>query len=143
MIRWIPMAAGAVIGAAVGALAVYVGTDDFVYGGREDIDLDAWVAADDAWTQSMMPGARRATEELCDTDLPCIQAVQSDTLALYRFADREDAVAAARSFAGEAHLSGWIVVRYEPGGLTAAQRQEFAASLDCINVGVAEGGLEC
>ncbi len=122
---------------------MYVGTEDFVYGGREDIDLEAWVAANDAWTQSMMPGARRATEELCDTDLPWVQAVLSDTLTMYRFVDREDAVAAARSFAGEAHLSGWIVVRFKPGGLTAAQRQEFAASLDCVNVGVAEGGLEC
>ena len=143
MIRWIPMAAGAVIGAAVGALAVYVGTDDFVYGGREDIDLDAWVAADDAWTQSMMPGARWATDELCGAELPCGQAVQSDTLTMYRFAEREDAVAAARDFAGEAYLSGWIVVRFEPGKLTREKRSEFAAGLDCVNVGVTEDGLEC
>ncbi len=143
MVRWIPVAAGAVVGAAVGALAVYVGTEDFLYGGREHIDLDAWVAADDAWTRSMVPGARRATGELCDADLRCIQAVRSDTLTMYRFADREDAVAAARGFAGEAHLSGWVVIRFEPGGLTAAQRREFAAHVDCIGVGVAEGGLEC
>ncbi len=143
MVRWIPVATGAVAGAAVGALAVYVGTDDFRYGGRQHIDLDAWVAADDAWTQSMMPGARRATDELCDAELPCTQAVQSDTLMMYRFADREDAVATTRSLAGEAHLSGWIVIRFEPGGLTAAQRREFVSSLDCINVRVAEGGLEC
>ena len=143
MVKWIPVAAGAVVGAALGALAVYVGTDDFLYGGRQHIDLDRWVGAEDAWTQSMMPGARRATDELCDADFPCIQAVQSDTLTMYRFADREDAVAAAREFAGEAYLSGWIVIRFESGGLTAAKRREFAASLDCINVGVAEGGLEC
>lgn len=143
MVRWVSVAAGAVAGAAVGALAVYVSTDDFRYGGRQDIDLEAWVGAEDAWTQSMVPGARRATDELCDADLPCIQAVRSDTLTMYRFADREDAVAAARGFAGEAHLSGWIVVRFEPGALTAAERREFAAGLDCVDVGVAEGGLEC
>jgi hypothetical protein len=27
--------------------------------------------------------------------------------------------------------------------VTAAERSEFAGYLDCINVGVAEGGLEC
>ena len=59
------------------------------------------------------------------------------------FDDRQDAVAAALEFAGDAYLSGWIVVRFEPDALTAAERREFAYSLDCINVGVAEGGLEC
>ncbi len=134
---------GAVIGAALGALAVHAGTDEFRYGGREDVDLGRWVTADDPWTRSVLPGARWATDELCGADLPCVQALRSDTLTMYRFADREDAVAAARGFAGEAHLSGWIVVRFEPGRLTAAERREFAAGLDCIGVGVAEGGLEC
>ena len=91
----------------------------------------------------MMPGARWATDQLCGSELPCIQAVEPDTLTMFRFAEREDAVAAARSRAGQAYLSGWIVVRFEPDRLTAAERSEFAASLDCVNVGVAEGGLEC
>ena len=52
-------------------------------------------------------------------------------------------VAAARRFAGEAHLSGWIIVRSEPGALTAAERNEFAVGLDCLHVGVTEDGLEC
>ncbi|MGY1737933.1 hypothetical protein [Geodermatophilus sp. SYSU D00684] len=142
MVKWFVLAAG-VVGAASGALAVYVGTDDFRYGGREHIDLGSWVGAEDAWTQSMVPGARWATDELCGADLPCRQAVQSDTLTMYRFAEREDAVAAARDFAGEAYLSGWIVVRFEPGKLTRAERSELAAGLDCINVGVTEDGLEC
>jgi hypothetical protein len=142
VVRWLPVAAG-VVGAVIGAAVVHVGTDDFRYGGRENIDLAGWVGTEDAWTRSMMPGARWATHELCGAGLPCRQAVRSDTLTMYRFGDREDAVAAARHFAGEAYLSGWIVVRFEDGGLTAAQRREFAESLDCINVGVAEGGLEC
>ncbi|MGY1795151.1 hypothetical protein ACI796_14330 [Geodermatophilus sp. SYSU D00525] len=141
--RWVPAAAGAVVGAAVGGLAVYLGSDGFLYGGREHVDLGSWVRAENPWTESVVPGARWATDELCGADLPCIQAVRAETLTMYRFADREDAVATARAFAGEAHLSGWIVVRFEPGGLTAAERREFAATLDCVNVGVAEGGLEC
>ena len=135
--------AGLVVGTAVGALTVYVGSDDFRYGGRDHIDLDSWVGADDSWTQTAMPGAAWATDELCGTDLPCVQAVRSDTLTMYRFEDRDDAVAAARGYAGEGYLSGWIVVQFEPDGLTSAERSEFAGYLDCVNVGVAEGGLEC
>ncbi|WP_409329162.1 hypothetical protein [Trujillonella humicola] len=130
-------------GAAAGAGAVYLSSDAFLYGGREHIDLESWVEREDAWTERMMPNARWATEELCGADLPCMQAVQADTLTMYRFDEREDAVAAARDFAGEAYLSGWIVVRFEADVLSAAERREFAYSLDCINVGVAEGGLEC
>ena len=65
------------------------------------------------------------------------------TFAMDRFADRDDAVAAARRFAGEAYLSSWIVVRFEPGALTRAQRGDFAASLDCLHVGITEDGVEC
>lgn len=137
------LVAGAVIGTAAGALALTSRADDFDYGGRAHVDLHSWVEADDSWTRSAMPGATWATDELCGAELPCSQAVRSDTLTMYRFDDREDAVAAARGYAGEAYLSGWIVVRFEPGGLTAAERSEFAGYLDCVNVGVAEGGLEC
>ena len=137
------MSAAAVVSTAVGALAMYLGSDDFSYGGRAHLDLDTWVGAEDSWTRTAMPGAAWATDELCGTDLPCVQAVRSDTLTMYRFEDRDDAVAAARGYAGEGHLSGSIVVRFEPDGLSAAERSEFSGYLDCINVGVAEGGLEC
>ena len=140
--RWGAAVAGAAVGAVVGAAVVHL-LGDLQYGGREHIDLGSWVEADDAWTRDLMPGARWATDELCGSDLPCIQAVRSETLTMYRFDDREDAVAAARDLAGEAYLSGWIVVHFESGALTAEERREFAYGLDCINVGVAEGGLEC
>ena len=118
----VAVAAGVVVGVALVAVVVFLATFD----GRRLIDLGAWVGAQDPWRQSVVPNARWATDELCDADLPCTQAVQSDTLTMYRFLDRDDAVAAARRFAGEAYLSGWIVVRFEPGRLTAAQRSEFA-----------------
>ena len=143
MARWVRVGAGAVAGAVVGALAVYLTSDGFLYGGREHIDLESWIEAEDAWTQAMAPGAQWATEDLCDADRPCTQAVTSETLTLYRFADRGDAVAAARDFAGEGYLSGWIVIRFEPGMLSQAERWEVAHSLDCTNVAVSEDGLEC
>ncbi len=139
MVKRFAVAVGVVLGVGLAALVVFLVT----YDGRKAIDLGGWVGAEDAWTQSMMPNARWATDELCDADLPCSQAVQSDTLTMYRFADREDAVATARYLAGEAYLSGWIVVRFEPGKLTRAERAEFAAGPDCINVGVTDDGLEC
>ena len=135
----VAVAAGVVVGVALVAVVVFLATFD----GRRLIDLGAWVGAQDPWRQSMVPNARWATDELCDADLPCTQAVQSDTLTMYRFADRDDSVRAARYFAGESYLSGWIVVRFEPGALTAEQRREFAAGLDCLHVGITEDGVEC
>jgi hypothetical protein len=151
--RWVPLGAAAVLGAAVvgaavvGAAvvagAVYVGSDEFRYGGQRDVDLGGWLDPADPWTRSVAPGARDATAELCDAGRPCTQAVRADTMTLYRFADRGDAVATARDLAGEAYLSGWVVVHFDPGGLTAAQRREVALTLDCSHVGVAEDGTEC
>ena len=123
----------------VGVVLAVVLTSD----GRKNIDLQDWVGRDDAWSRQMMPGARPATGELCGEKLPCVQAVTSQNLTMYRFASEDDAAAAARTFGADAHLSHWIVVRYEPGRLTAAQRQEFADDLDCVNVGIADDGREC
>ena len=75
--------------------------------------------------------------------LPCVQAVASQPLTMYRFDDQDDAVAAARYSAGEAHLSGWIVVRFEPGGLPAQRRRDVVTGLDCIDVGTTSDGIEC
>jgi hypothetical protein len=137
--RRVVWAIGAVVVAALVATVVFLAT----YDARRDIDLGRWVDAGDAWTRTVVPTARWATDELCGADLPCRQAVRSDTLTMYRFADRDDAVAAARRFAGEAHLSGWIVVRFEPGAVTRSQRSELAAGLDCLHVGITEDGVEC
>ncbi len=139
MARWLRTA----VAAAVGAGAVHVTGDDFLHGARRHTTLDGRVGATDAWTRSVAPGAREATGELCDADLPCTEAVRADTLTLYRFAERGDAVAAARGPAGEAYLSGWIVVRFDPGELTPEQRREVALRFDCTNVGIAEDGYEC
>jgi hypothetical protein len=103
-----------------------------VLDGRKHIDLTG-----------VLPGGRVATDELCSAELPCNQAVTSGTHTMYRFDEQEQAVAAAREFAGEAYLSGWIVVRFEPGALTVEQRREVALFLDCTNVGVTDDGVEC
>ena len=110
---------------------------------RKDIDLAAWAGPHSAWHRAMMPGARWATEELCGRRLPCIQAVTSETLTLYRFAERGQAVAAAESFGDDGYLTGWIAVLYEPGGLSPAQRDDFEYGIGCINTWVSEDGRDC
>ncbi len=116
----------------------------FFYDGRQDIDLDRWAERQaDGYGLELMPDPRWATDELCDDDLPCIQAVTSDTLTMYRFARREHAVAAAESFGDDGYLTGWIAVRYEPGGLTEDERTDFEYGISCINTWVGEEGQDC
>ena len=91
----------------------------------------------------MMPGARWASDEVCGDEFRCIQAVASDTLTMYRFPLREQAVAAAESFGDDGYLTGWIAVRYEPGALSESQRYEFEYSISCINTWVGEEGQDC
>ena len=113
------------------------------YDGRQEIDLAGWVGPQSAYDREMMPNPRWATDELCGDELLCIQAVTSDTLTLYRFARREHAVEAAESFGDDGYLTGWIAVRYEPGGLTESQRSEFEYGISCINTWVGEQGQDC
>ncbi|WP_336027124.1 hypothetical protein [Geodermatophilus sp. FMUSA9-8] len=130
-----------VVGLTLGLTAGVLGSEAWHWldenGSRRNVDLASFVG------DPALPGGRWATDELCDDEVPCFQAVRADDLTLYRFPDRDDALAVGRSFAGDAYVSGWMVVRFEPGALTADERVAFAGRLDCIDVGVAEGGLEC
>ena len=139
MPTWIVVGVAVLLAAAVAAWHVLIASHD----GRQDIDLRRWVEAEDPWTQAVVPGARWATDELCDDEMPCIQAITSETLTMYRFDKRDDAVAAAESFGEDGHLTGWIAVRYEPGRLTVAQRNDFEYGIGCINIWVSEDGHDC
>ena len=132
-----------VLGLVVAGLGGWLVWALLVHDGREDVDLARWVASEDAWTRSVMPGARWATDELCRDDMPCRQAVTSRTLTVYRFAERDEAVAAAESFGEDGYLTGWIAVRYEPGGLDAEERADFEYGIGCINTWVSEDGHDC
>ena len=113
------------------------------YDGRQEIDLSSWVGPQTEFDREMMPNPRWSTDQLCDDTLPCSQAVTSDTLTMYRFEDRDDAVAAAESFGENGYLTGWIAVRYEPGGLDAEERADFEYGIGCINTWVNEDGRDC
>ena len=62
---------------------------------------------------------------------------------MYRFADRDDAEAAARSFGDDGHLTGWILVRFDPDGLTPAQRDDGEYGIGCTDTWVSEDGRDC
>ena len=114
------------------------------YDGRQDIDLTPWAEQQEGgYGSEMMPNLRWATDELCTRDLPCIQAVASDTLTMYRFARREHAVEAAESFGADGYLTGWIAIRYEAGALTEDERTGFESGIACINTWVGEQGQDC
>ena len=113
-----------------GAITLFVWAF-FFYDGRQDLDLESWADGD-----FMMPGARWATDELCGSDVPCIQAVTSETLTMYRFEYRALAQAAAAYWGEDAYLTGWIVVRFEPGALSAEDRYAFEYCVGCNNTWV-------
>lgn len=124
------------LAAALIAVTVWIAT----YDGRKDIDLAGWVGQENTWHRSMMPGASWATDELRSVELPCIQAVTSTALTMHIFAERDDAVVAARSFGEDGCPSGWIAVRHEPGGLTAGRCDDLESGLGCINTAASTHG---
>jgi hypothetical protein len=114
----------------------------FTRDARQDLSIGDLVGEDD-WSRSLMPDMRPATDELCGTELPCVEAVTSRTLTMFRFEDRDDAVAAAERFGDDGYLTGWIAVRYEPDALTEAQRTDFEYGISCVNTWVGEDGQDC
>lgn len=130
--RWlVVLALGFPLG-GIGAVAFAA-----TYEGRGDLLIDDIVGAD-PWSREMVPGAREATDEFCDADLPCVEALTSDTLTMYRFAEREQAAAAAEGFGEHGYLSGWVAVRYEPGALTPRRRAEFERGIGCVGSSAGE-----
>lgn len=113
------------------------------YDGRKHLDLASWAEPRDTWTAELMPGADWATDDLCDEELPCIQAVESDTVTMYRFAERSEAVAMADRLGDGAYLTGWIVLHFVPGGLTSAERYDLEYSVGCNNTWESEDGRDC
>ena len=135
--RWLlVLALGLPLG-GIGAVALAT-----TYDGRGDLLIDDLVGTD-PWIRDMVPGAREATDEFCGAELPCVEALTSRTLTMYRFAERDQAAAAAESFGEHGYLTGWIAVRYEPGRMDRAQRADFEEHIGCAGTSVAEDGVDC
>jgi hypothetical protein len=111
-------------------VALVLGASFFVsYDGRQDIDLAGYLQ------DPYLPGARLATDEVCDDEFPCVQALEAETATMARFDDQQEAAAWASTLGGDVRLAGWIVVRFEDGRLLEEQRSEFMAAFYCTHVG--------
>ncbi len=120
----------------VGVLGILVGLASLYwtlinYDGRQNIDLESLVDPPGL----SLPGGRIATEDLCSELLPCIQAVDSDTMALRRFNSAQEASAGAAALGGDVRVAGWILVEFKDGALSDAGKSAFMSTLYCINVG--------
>ena len=133
---------GWTLGACVAGIAGFLVWALYLHDPRKALSIGHLVG-DDPWSRAMMPDARWATDELCGVELPCTEAMTSETLTMYRFAERDQAVAAAESFGEDGYLTGWIAVRYEPGALSESQRTSFESGIACINTWVGEQGQDC
>ena len=113
----------ALIGWTLGLTASCVAVD--YYDGRKAIDLSRWL--DDP----QLPNERMATEDLCNDRIPCIQALESETVNLYRFEDGKQAAAAAVELGPDSRVAGWIVAEFEPAGMSPREQSSFLTGLYC------------
>ena len=126
--EWILLGAG-VLGILVGLASL--GWTLVNYDGRQNIDLETFVDS----PHLGIPGSQIATEDLCSEVLPCVQAVDSDTMALRRFDSAQEASAGAAALGGDVRVAGWILVEFKDGALSDAGKSAFMSTLYCINVG--------
>lgn len=111
---------------AAGALYVTFGLD-----GRAGIGLERFVPPGDMTIE----GARIVTAQVCGAADPCVEALEAPGLKLRKYESKAQASERAEALGQDGHLSGWIVVEYDPGVMLQAERQEFETFLDGINTG--------
>ncbi len=113
----------ALIGWTLGLTASCVAVD--YYDGRKTIDLSQWLE------DPQLLNERMATEDLCNDSTPCIQALESETVNLYRFEDGKQAAAAAADLGPDSRVAGWIVAVFKPAGMSPVEQDSFLRGLYC------------
>jgi hypothetical protein len=88
----------------------------------------------DTFAQAGIPvsGISDESASMCADPAPCVQAVITDQLTVWRFADREDAAMYAAD-ADDPHVSDFIVLEFVAGALTPAQRRDAASMVDSMH----------
>jgi len=100
--------------------------------GRESIDLTGFIQPDHG-ASAFLPGGHDATATICG-DGSCVQAVDSDTALLRKFATQAEAEEAAAALGDRGRLSGWIVVELKPDGLSPTDQAQLMQGIDGTNV---------
>ncbi len=118
--------------AMVGVLFSLFGLSKWLldYDGRQAIDLVGYVESPSRY----MPEAEMATEDLCSDMVPCVQAVDSDSLTMRRFESAPQASAIAAMLGGDVRVAGWVLVAFKPGALTDEEKEDFISALYCTHV---------
>jgi hypothetical protein len=88
----------------------------------------------DTYAQAGIPvsGILDESESRCPGSSTCVQAVTTDQLTVWRFANREDAATYAAGI-DDAHLSDFIVLEFVPGALTPVQQRNSASMVDSMH----------
>ena len=113
----------ALIGWTLGLAASCVAVE--YYDGRKSIDLSQWL------DHPQLRNERMATEDRCNDTIPCIQALESEEVNLYRFEDGKLAAAAAVDLDGDSYVSGWIVAEFKPAGMSPDEQASFLTGFYC------------
>ncbi len=116
---------GGLVAAAVVAFVLLV----VLYDPRQDIDLRGFTDGQ----QPYMSGARDATQAICGEEVNCLQAVDSLTITLTKFATEDEAARQAETYGPAGERSGWIAVHFKPNGLSDDDRRAFMKDINMIN----------
>ncbi|MFT3888889.1 MAG: hypothetical protein QM713_12095 [Arachnia sp.] len=105
---------------------------------RGQLDLEAYVAAnrDDEWTAAH--GLRVATEEVCTSAVPCVQAIRGDGFALLKFASLEEASTYAGALGDDGVQLDPLVLDFTAGTLSESQREDVIYTFSNVNASSAD-----
>ncbi len=132
-LRWTPGSILAAVLATLVTVVVALTAWWLTLDTRQFLDIEESLLQPGSGADPFMPGARRATDELCGDGSPCLQAVTSENVDVFRYRTREEAAAAAASWGADGYHSHWIAVHFAPGRLSEWERGEFVEGFDGSN----------
>lgn len=69
------------------------------------------------------------TEDVCP-EVGCIQALRSDEVSVYKFADRDDAAKFTKTLGADGYQSDWVVLEYDDARSNNVAQLSYANTVD-------------